>query len=269
MTTVPSSPRMEIEPSRSFGRAAVVASMTPSAPFREAQHDHGGVFGLDVDERRRRHRVHGVDVAHHPLQQVHMMAGLVGQDAAVERPRTAPVVLVVVRLRPAPPNPDRAHHELPEPSGLERRTELLNRHVEPVLLHDEEPNPCLVAGSDHAVSVGQRQRHRLLHHQVGAIRGELHRMLGVAPALGQDHRDVGRDRAHHLVHVREPRHAVGVAVVHRSLRLDIAHSGQAGPADHAPAEQFGVPLGDPPATHQHEGTTRRLPRTHLCIAHHG
>jgi len=54
-----------------------------------------------------------VDVAEHPLEQVHVVAGLVGEHATIHGPRAAPRILVVIRLRPAPANAHGAEQPSP------------------------------------------------------------------------------------------------------------------------------------------------------------
>ena len=173
-----------------------------------------------------------------------MVARLVRQHAAVERPSAPPWVLVVVFLPAAPAHSHGAEHELAEATVLERLPQPHDRHVEPVLLDDEEARTVAVARADHGIRVVQRQGHRLLHHQVLAVRGKRDHVLRVAAALGEhdDHvRLLARD---HFVHVR-----VGVDAAGRGDRVrlradDVADRGQFGPVDLLRAEQFGVTLGD-------------------------
>ena len=137
--TLPFSPSRLSEPSMSFGRVATVASNAPSAPDLNFMIATRGVLHLDVHQAGRRLALHRVDRAHEPLEQVEVVAGLLGHHAAVERPRAVPVVLLVVLLVARPADADRAHDHLAEPPILQRLAGGLDGAVEPVLLHDEQP----------------------------------------------------------------------------------------------------------------------------------
>ena len=156
-----------MDPSRSAGLAAVVASRTPSAPLAEAKQGDARVLGFDRNQAGRRHRLDRLDLSHHVDEHVHVVRGLVGEDPAIHRPRAPPRGLVVVVLAPAPSHAHRAEDELAEPPGVERLAELLDREVVAVLLDDEEARARLLARFDHRVGVGKGQGHRFLDDDVG------------------------------------------------------------------------------------------------------
>ena len=105
--------------------------------------------------------MHADDIAKEPLQHIDMVAGLIGEHAAVIGPGAAPVVLVVIGLVPAPAHAHGAQDEPPEPAGVERLARLDHGNVEAVLLDDEQFDAGFVAGADHGVGILQPQRHRL------------------------------------------------------------------------------------------------------------
>ena len=109
----------------------------------KADRGHRGVFGLDVHQRGRPARMHALDLAHEPPEHVDMMAGLIGDHAAVLGPGAAPRILIVVALVAAPAHAHRAEHELAEASGIERFARFDDGHVEAVLLDDEQPYACI------------------------------------------------------------------------------------------------------------------------------
>ena len=115
-------------------------------------------------------REDAVHVAHHPLQQVDVVARLVRQDTAVERPGAAPGILVVVVLRDDTSARARcrarAFRSAPPPAPrAASRTGTLKRFC----FTTKSLMPCVVAAADHRVRVVQRQRHRLLDHDVLAV----------------------------------------------------------------------------------------------------
>ena len=128
----------------------------------EFQRRDRGVLGLDLRQRRDRAGMNADDVAEEPFQHVDVVAGLVGQHAAVIGPGAAPGVLVVIGLVAAPAHPHRAENEPAEAAGVQRLARLHHRNVEAVLLDDEQLDAGFVAGADHVVGILQPQRHRLL-----------------------------------------------------------------------------------------------------------
>jgi hypothetical protein len=56
----------------------------------EAQYRHGRILGLDINQRRGRMSKYAHDVAHHPFQQVDVVARLLRHHAAVELPGAVP-----------------------------------------------------------------------------------------------------------------------------------------------------------------------------------
>src|SRR5579872_799568 len=122
-----------------------------------------------------------------------MMAGLVTQHATIKCPRPAPWVLVIVGLHSAPADPHSPDHEAPEPPLLQGFSKFDHGHVEAILLYDEQADARSVAGSDHRISIIECESHRLLDHDVAAIRGQRDHVLGVITALRSEERRVGKE----------------------------------------------------------------------------
>ena len=115
-----------------------------------------------------------------------MMAGLVGQHAAIIGPGAAPFVLVVIGLVPAPAHAHGAQNEPPEPAGLQRLARLDHRNVEAVLLDNKQLDASFVAGADHVVGILKPQRHWLFHdHMLSRLRAG-DDMLGMHSTRRQD-----------------------------------------------------------------------------------
>ena len=130
------------------------------------------------------------DIPHEPFEQVHVMARLVGEDAPVLRPGSAPAVLIIIALVASPAHPHRPEHELAEATRIERLARFHHWHIEAVLLDHEQLDARTVARGDHRVGVLEPQRHRLLDDDVLARLGRSDRMSGVHPAR--------RQHRHHL-----------------------------------------------------------------------
>src|SRR5215211_4680125 len=79
-------------------------------------------------------------LAHHPLEEVDAMYGLVDQDSpAIQLPGSAPAARVVVRLRPPPPHVGRPRGQAAELSSCDRLVNGLRGRVEAVLAYDGDP----------------------------------------------------------------------------------------------------------------------------------
>ena len=79
-----------------------MTSITPSAPERNFRTATPGVLGLDASRLRGRLGHHALDGTDEPLHQVDVVRRLVHDRAAVELPRPAPRLGVVVLLRARP-----------------------------------------------------------------------------------------------------------------------------------------------------------------------
>ena len=204
-------------------------------------------------------RMNAHDVAEKPLQHVDVMAGLIGEHAAVIGPGAAPVVLIVVGLVAAPAHAHGAEDEPAEAAGLQRLARLDHRNVEAVLLDDEQLDARLVAGADHVVGILQPQRHRLFDDDVLAGPGAGDDMLGMHSARRQH-----RDRVDVL-----PRQKIIDVVMRRNaeLRRDgigarangIADGDETGPIDMIAAQQIGVTLRDASASEQAKSDHQDFP----------
>src|SRR5262249_4560608 len=221
-------------------------------PAREFQKRDTGILDLDVDQACGRLGEDGLDIAHHPLQQIHVMAGLVGKHAAVIGPCAAPRILIVVFLRPAPPDSHRAEHELAETAGFYCFPQLLYRNVVAVLLDYEQPHFRLFAGGDHRIRVAQHERHRLFDDEVLAVWSQI-KAYGRMRAAGcgyVDDLDLGAQRVHHAVVVREERHGIFFAESSRTPFYYVAHGDQPASGNVPSTEDLGVPLSDSTAANQ-------------------
>ena len=138
----------------------------PERAVAEFQRCDRRVLGLDLCQRRDGAGMNADDIAEKPFQHVDVMAGLVGEHAAVIGPGAAPGVLIVIGLVAAPAHAHRAENQAAEAAGLQRLARLHHRNVEAILLDDEQLDAGLVAGADHVVGVLQPQRHRLLDDDV-------------------------------------------------------------------------------------------------------
>ena len=188
-----------------------------------------------------------------------MMAGLVGEHAAVIGPGAAPVVLIVIGLVPAPAHAHGAQNEASEPARVQRLARLDDRNVETVLLDDEQLDAGLVAGADHVVGILKPQRHRLFDDDMLSGPGAGDDMLRVHSARRQH-----RDRVDIL-----PRQKVIDIVVcgNAELRCDgvgaranrIADGDETGPVDMIAAQQLGVTLRDASASEQAKSDHTNFP----------
>ena len=127
----------------------------------EFQRRDRGILGFDFRKRGDGAGMNADDVAEKPFQHIDVMAGLVGEHAAVIGPGAAPVILVIIGLVAAPAHAHGAENKPPEPPCLQRLARLDDRNVEAVLLDDEQLDAGFVAGADHLVGILQPQRHRL------------------------------------------------------------------------------------------------------------
>ena len=192
------------------------------------------------------------DIAEEPFQHIDMMAGLVGEHAAVIGPGAAPGILIVIGLVAAPAHADRAENEAAEAAGLQRLARLHHGNVEAVLLDDEQLDAGLVAGADHVVGVLQPQRHRLLDDDVlsGLRAGD--DMGGMHAARRQHRHRIDILAGEKVVDVVDRRHAelrgdrVGAAA------NGVANGDEPGSVDMIAAQKVRVALCDTPASEQAE-----------------
>ena len=136
--------------------------------------------------------IDAIYLPHHPFEKIHVMAGLIGEDTSVHRgPCPTPGVLIVIGLRPAPPHPHGSQYKFPEAASVERFARLNHRHIETVLLDDEElqPHPRSQAVIN-GIGIIERQSHGLLHDDVFSIPGKIDDVLSMPSAFGQDDDDV-------------------------------------------------------------------------------
>src|SRR5262249_3560749 len=138
-----------------------------------------------------------------PYQQIHVVARLVHEDATVVGPGAPPRILVVIGLIPRPTNANAACHQLPEAPGFQRFSQLDDWHIEPVLLHYEQPHSRLGTTIDHYPSIPDVQGHRFLDHDVATVTGQRHDVLRMQSAWCQNADNVDRPslRTHHLMQV--------------------------------------------------------------------
>jgi hypothetical protein len=190
------------------------------------------------------------DVAEKPLQHIDMMAGLIGEHAAVIGPGATPGILVIIGLIAAPAHPHGAQNETTEPAGFERFAGLDHRNVESILLDDEHLDACFVAGTDHVVGILQPQRHRLLDDDMlaGLCAGDDMRSMHTARRQNRYRVDVLA--CEEIVNV--------VDCGNIEFRSDgvgartnvVTNGGEAGPFDMIAAQKVGVALGDASTSEQ-------------------
>jgi hypothetical protein len=89
------------------------------------------------------------------LNEVDVVRRLVHDRAAVELPRPAPRLGVVVFLRSLPANGNVRHVNSPEAPLVDRSLQQLDRRVEPVLLDHEQLDTGFVARMYQLISLGQ------------------------------------------------------------------------------------------------------------------
>ncbi len=141
-----------------------------------------GVFNLDVPSQRRDISLHALDRTDHPVHQVHVVACLIHERAAVELPGATPARAVVVRLRPRPEDVDGSHENAPEPTLIYGALQQLQRGVTAILLHYEEVHASLVALADHAQPIAPARGHRLLCDDMPTTVRRLDCLRGMQPA---------------------------------------------------------------------------------------
>jgi hypothetical protein len=134
-----------------------------------------------------------------PLHQVDVVARLIHDRAAVELPRAAPRLRVVILLRPRPANGHVRHVDAAKASLLDRRLEQLDGRVEAVLLDDEQVDARRVTGLHERVRALERDRHRLLGKHVTARFRRGDAVLRMEPRGRADGDEVTRHRGKHLV----------------------------------------------------------------------
>ena len=190
------------------------------------------------------------DVAEEPFQHVDVVAGLVGEHAAVIGPGAAPGILIVIGLVAAPADADRAENQAAEAAGLQRLARLHHGNVEAILLDDEQLDAGFVAGADHVVGVLQPQRHRLLDD--GVLAG-----LRAGDDMGGMH--AARRQHRHRIDVLPGEEVVDVidggnAEFRRdrvgAVANGVTNGNEPGSVDMIAAQKFGVALCDTPASEQ-------------------
>ncbi len=82
--------------------------------------ENAGIFHLDGPIEGGGIGLHALHRADQPIQQVHVMTGLVHEGPAVELPGAPPAVAVVVALRPGPEHVDVDHEDAAEPPLVDR-----------------------------------------------------------------------------------------------------------------------------------------------------
>src|SRR5205807_6606267 len=121
------------------------------------QYHHSRIFGLDFRQRRGALGKYAVDVTHHPLEQIDVMACLVTENPAIERPGAAPWVLIVVGLGSTPPDAHRAEYQTAETPLFQGFPQFHDRNIEAILLNDKQAYADAIAGTDHGVGIVERQ----------------------------------------------------------------------------------------------------------------
>ena len=142
---------------------------------------------------------HAFDRAHQPLNQIDVVRCLIHECAAVEFPRATPWRLIVILLRTRPVHRAARQVNSAEPIAIDGALEQLDRRIEPVLLDDKELHSCLVAGVDERIGSRQRDRHRLLHHDMLARLRRFDALIGVQSRRSRNRYDVGLCVLEHLV----------------------------------------------------------------------
>ncbi|MCY1164422.1 hypothetical protein D9M73_43000 [compost metagenome] len=130
-----------------------------------------------------------LDGANHPFEQIHVVAGLVHEGAAIHLPGAAPLGLVVVALLgPLPEDVERHHVDLAETLFFDRLLEQLERGVAAVLLDHKEVHAGVFTGAHHANAVFPFGGHGLFGQHVPAAARDFNGLPRMKPAgCGHDH----------------------------------------------------------------------------------
>ena len=171
------------------------------------QGDLGGVLHLDRAGQRPGARVplDARDVAHQPLHEVDGVDGLVHQQpAAAAGPGGAPRPVLVVAGVPVPDDGGRGPADRPQLAGGQPLLQRPDGGVVAVLEADGDLRPAGLRGGGQPLAVGEGGGHRLLQHDVHALREGGQRHLDVGVVRGGDVDDVGPD-------LRQQRRLVGEA----------------------------------------------------------
>ena len=213
------------------------------------------IFRFDIHQCRTGLGIYRFGGAHAPFQKVNVMAGLVGEDPAIQSPGAAPGVLVVIGLVSFPAYPHRTHDQLAETPRFQRCAQLEHWKIIAVLFNHEELYPGRVADPDHLVCTGQGQGHGFFHHQMFAI-GRKHKgVFGVQAAFGENthHVHIAAVGIHHGVHVGEMGNSMLGAQGLSPFRHDVADRHQPRVSHVSAAQNLGM-LGRDSAT-AHKGKT--------------
>ncbi len=136
-----------------------------------------------------------------------MMAGLIGEHAAVIGPRSAPFILIVIGLIPAPAHAHRPKNKTAEPAGFQRLPRFDDRNIEAILFDDKQLDAGFVAGADHVVRILQPQRHRLFDNHMLSRPCTGDDMLGMHSTRRQDRNRVDLFLRQKVIDIVIGRHA--------------------------------------------------------------
>ncbi|MNR07805.1 hypothetical protein D3C85_1239350 [compost metagenome] len=149
---------------------------------------HTRVFSFDAARKGGREGIDAFDRADQPVEQVHIVAGLVHERAAVPLPLSAPTGRIVVILRSRPEDVDGDHVDPAEAALVDGLLQQLQGGVAAVLLDDEKADAGFVAGLDHALAVFPARGHGLFADDMAAGLGDLDGLPRMqARGRGQDH----------------------------------------------------------------------------------
>lgn len=224
----------------------------PDGAIGKGNDRHTGVFGLDVHQGRAALGKDRYRFPHHPFQQIHMVTGLVGEDAAIHGPGAPPGILIVIVLRATPAHPNRPHHQATEPPLTKRLPQLDHGEVVAILLDHKELDPRPVTGLDHPVGILKTQCHGLFHHQMFAMGSNIDGDIGVFAAFGQnvDHLDL-RVFGQHLQIIRIPGNPIFLTKASCLFQHQVTNRHQVSPQDGA-TQQFCMFGGDSAAADEGE-----------------
>ena len=101
------------------------------------------------------------------------------------RPGATPSILIVVGLVTPPSKSYSAQHKLAKTARIQGLSRLHDRHIEPVLLHDEQLHASSITGRNHRISIVKPQRHRLFYDDMFSGIRNSNCMLGMHTAWGE------------------------------------------------------------------------------------
>jgi len=184
------------------------------------------------------------------LQQINVMARLIGKNTTILRPGPAPWILFVVTLVSAPSNPNRSHNEFPKATLFNCFSKLHNWKIESILLYHKKPAAISIARLNHVVSVIQAKSHWFLNKYVLSERGKSDDMIGVIPTFSQDRHKCRICFRHHFFHVGKPWNSKTLTNGPGSILFNVTNSSELSAVYFTIAEQLRMTFCNSPASDQ-------------------